>query len=60
MRDMPFNAGRAVGYLDLDTTGFKKGFKSAMQDIETFKINKNKVYIKIKTTIFHLNILLMN
>lgn len=23
------------------------------QDIETFKINKNKVYIKIKTTIFH-------
>lgn len=34
---MPFNAGRAVGYLDLDTTGFKKGFKSAMQDIETFK-----------------------
>lgn len=33
---MAFDVGTAIGYLDLDTTGFKKGFKSALGDLETF------------------------
>lgn len=31
------NVGSAVGYLMLDTSSFKDGFKSAMQDLEIFK-----------------------
>jgi TP901 family phage tail tape measure protein len=31
------NAGQAVGYLDLDTSGFKKGFQSALDDLNVFK-----------------------
>lgn len=31
------NAGRAVGYLDLDTSGFTKGFKGALSDLKTFQ-----------------------
>ncbi len=31
------NAGRAVGYLDLDTSGFTKGFKSAKSDLKAFQ-----------------------
>lgn len=30
------DVGRAVGYLDLDTTGFKKGFSSAINDLKIF------------------------
>lgn len=33
---MAFNAGQAVGYLDLDTSGFTKGLKSAYKELETF------------------------
>jgi TP901 family phage tail tape measure protein len=33
---MAFDVGTAIGYLDLDTSGFKKGFKSALDDLETF------------------------
>lgn len=33
---MAFDVGTAIGYLDLDTSGFKKGFKSAMGELETF------------------------
>lgn len=33
---MAFDVGTAIGYLDLDTSGFKKGFKSALGDLETF------------------------
>lgn len=33
---MSFNVGTAIGYLDLDTSGFKRGFKSALGDLETF------------------------
>lgn len=31
------NAGQAVGYLDLDTSGFTKGFKSAKSDLKAFQ-----------------------
>lgn len=33
---MSFNVGTAVGYLDLDTSKFTSGFKSALGDLETF------------------------
>ena len=33
---MSFNVGTAIGYLDLDTSKFTKGFKSALGDLETF------------------------
>lgn len=34
---MPVNVGQAVGYLDLDTTKFKAGFKSALADLKVFQ-----------------------
>lgn len=34
---MSFNVGQAVGYLDLDTSGFNRGFKSALQDLKIFQ-----------------------
>lgn len=34
---MSINVGSAVGYLMLDTTGFKKGFSSAWSDLQVFK-----------------------
>ena len=34
---MSVNVGTAVGYLDLDTSGFKKGFSSALSDLKTFQ-----------------------
>lgn len=33
---MAVNLGTAVGYLDLDTSKFSSGFKSAMSDLKTF------------------------
>lgn len=33
---MSFNLGTAVGYLDLDTSKFKKGFNSALGDLKAF------------------------
>ncbi len=33
---MSVNVGRAVGYLDLDTSGFKKGFQTALSDLKVF------------------------
>lgn len=38
---MAFDVGTAVGYLDLDTSGFKKGFKTAFDDLETFGNKSN-------------------
>lgn len=38
---MAFDVGTAIGYLDLDTSGFKSGFKTALSDLETFS---NKAY----------------
>ena len=33
---MAFDVGTAVGYLDLDTSGFTKGFARARADMKTF------------------------
>lgn len=33
---MSINVGQAIGYLDLDTSGFQRGFKSALQDLRAF------------------------
>lgn len=33
---MPISVGQAIGYLDLDTSGFQRGFKSALQDLRAF------------------------
>lgn len=33
---MSVNVGTAIGYLDLDTSGFKRGFTSALADLNTF------------------------
>lgn len=33
---MSISVGQAIGYLDLDTSGFQRGFKSALQDLRVF------------------------
>lgn len=33
---MSINVGQAIGYLDLDISGFQRGFKSALQDLRAF------------------------
>lgn len=33
---MSISVGQAIGYLDLDTSGFQRGFKSALQDLRAF------------------------
>lgn len=33
---MSINVGQAIGYLDLDTSGFQRGFRSALQDLKVF------------------------
>lgn len=38
---MAFDVGTATGYLDLDTSGFKRGFKTALDDLETFGNKSN-------------------
>lgn len=38
---MAFDVGTALGYLDLDTSGFKKGFKTALDDLKTFGNKSN-------------------
>lgn len=38
---MSFNIGTAIGYLDLDTSKFKKGFQTALGDLETFGNKSN-------------------
>lgn len=44
---MSVNMGQAVGYLDLDTSKFKSGLKSALADLKTFQsqtaTNKDKL-----------------
>ena len=34
---MSVNMGQAVGYLDLNTSKFKSGLKSALNDLKTFQ-----------------------
>lgn len=40
---MSVNVGQAVGYLDLDTSKFKKGFQSALGDLKTFSDRSNNL-----------------
>lgn len=40
---MAFDVGTAVGYLDLDTSGFRRGFKSALDDLKSFSNTANTV-----------------
>lgn len=44
---MSFNLGTAIGYLDLDTSKFKKGFQSALGDLETFSKSSTGVSGKL-------------
>lgn len=39
---MSVDLGTALGYLDLDTSKFKKGFKSALDDLHTFSDKSTK------------------
>nr|DAM26799.1 MAG TPA: minor tail protein [Caudoviricetes sp.] len=45
---MSINVGKAVGYLDLDTSGFKRGFTSALQDLRIFQDKTASVSSKTK------------
>lgn len=44
---MSINVGQAVGYLELDTSGFQRGFKSALQDLRTFNDNSATATTKL-------------
>lgn len=44
---MSFNVGKAVGYLELDTSAFKRGFKSALEDLRVFKDDTAKITDKL-------------
>lgn len=44
---MSINVGKAIGYLDLDTSGFQRGFKSALQDLRAFNDNSATATTKL-------------
>ena len=44
---MSISVGQAIGYLDLDTSGFKRGFKSALQDLRAFNDNSATATTKL-------------
>lgn len=44
---MSVNLGTAMGYLDLDTSNFKKGFTSALSDLKVFQDQSASVQDKI-------------
>lgn len=44
---MSINVGQAIGYLDLDTSGFQRGFKSALQDLRAFNNNSATATTKL-------------
>lgn len=44
---MSVNVGEAIGYLDLDTSGFTKGFKSALQELQAFKNSASSMRDKV-------------
>ena len=44
---MPVDVGKAIGYLDLDTTGFKTGFASALQQLRVFGDKSASVTTKL-------------
>lgn len=45
---MSINVGQAIGYLDLDDSGFKRGFTSALQDLRIFQDKTASVSSKAK------------
>lgn len=45
---MAINVGSAVAYLELDTSKFSGGFKSALTDLKTFADNTSSVNTKMK------------
>ena len=47
---MAFDVGTAVGYLDLDTSGFTKGFARARADMKTFSDENATVNDKLAAT----------
>lgn len=44
---MSISVGQAIGYLDLDTSGFQRGFKSALQDLKVFNDNSATATTKL-------------
>lgn len=44
---MAINLGSAVGYLLLDSSGFSRGFQSAMQDMKNFNASTNGISDKV-------------
>lgn len=44
---MSINAGTAMGYLDLDTTKFKKGIRTALSELQGFNKNSSSTATKI-------------
>ena len=47
---MPFNVGTAVGYLDLDTSGFTRGFNEARSDLRVFSDETATINDKLAAT----------
>ena len=47
---MSVNVGKAVGYLELDTSKFTSGFKSAMSDLKTFEDSTATTNDKLRAT----------
>lgn len=45
---MAVNVGSAIGYLDLDTSGFNRGFSSAMSDLKVFQAQGATTQQKLK------------
>lgn len=44
---MSVNVGEAIGYLDLDTSGFTKGFKSALKELQAFRNSASSMGDKV-------------
>lgn len=44
---MSINVGTAMGYLDLDTTKFKKGIQTALKDLKDFESSSSSVGTKL-------------
>lgn len=47
---MPLDVGRAVGYLDLDTSGFTRGFSTALSSLRTFQSESASISDKLAAT----------
>lgn len=49
MNTIPINVGTAIGYLDLDTSGFQRGFQSALKDLKDFNSTSEGINAKLKS-----------